>query len=37
GVYAAGDVRTTPLRQIVSAAGDGAVAAMYAYEYLETL
>ena len=37
GVFAAGDVRTTPLRQIVSAAGDGAVAAMYAYEYLETL
>ncbi|HHT90463.1 MAG: thioredoxin-disulfide reductase [Bacillota bacterium] len=37
GVYAAGDVRTTPLRQIVSAAGDGAVAAMYAYQYLETL
>ena len=37
GVYAAGDVRTTPLRQIVSAAGDGVVAAMYAYQYLETL
>lgn len=37
GVFAAGDVRTTPLRQIVSAASDGAVAAMQAYHYLETL
>ncbi len=37
GVYAAGDVRTTPLRQIVSAAGDGAIAAMEAYHYLENL
>ena len=30
GVYAAGDVRNTPLRQIVTAAADGAVAAAYA-------
>ena len=37
GVFAAGDVRTTPLRQIVSAAGDGAIAAMEAYHYLENL
>jgi thioredoxin reductase (NADPH) len=37
GVFAAGDVRTTPLRQIVSAAGDGAIAAMQAYHYLENL
>ncbi|NMB02235.1 MAG: thioredoxin-disulfide reductase [Firmicutes bacterium] len=37
GVFAAGDVRTTPLRQVVSAASDGAVAAMSAYHYLETL
>ena len=37
GVFAAGDVRTTPLRQIVSAASDGAIAAMQAYHYLETL
>lgn len=35
GVFAAGDVRTTPLRQIVSAASDGAMAAMAAYHYLE--
>lgn len=37
GVFAAGDVRTTPLRQIVSAASDGAIAAMQAYHYLENL
>ena len=37
GVFAAGDVRETYLRQIVTAAGDGAVAAMSAYHYLETL
>lgn len=37
GVFGAGDVRTTPLRQIVSAASDGAIAAMQAYHYLETL
>ncbi len=34
GVYAAGDVRVTPLRQVVTAAADGAVAAMAAVEYL---
>lgn len=37
GVFAAGDVRTTPLRQIVSAASDGAIAAMTAYQYIESL
>jgi thioredoxin reductase (NADPH) len=33
-VFAAGDVRTKALRQIVTAAADGAVAAHYAEEYL---
>lgn len=37
GVFVAGDVRNTPLRQIVSAAGDGAIAAMEVYDYLENL
>jgi thioredoxin reductase (NADPH) len=34
GVFAAGDVRTTPLRQIITAASDGALAAHSAAEYL---
>ena len=34
GVYAVGDVRTKVLRQVVTAVGDGAVAAHYAEEYL---
>lgn len=34
GVYAVGDVRAKPLRQIVTAVADGAVAAHYADEYL---
>lgn len=34
GVYAVGDLRTTPFRQVVTAAGDGAVAAHMADEYL---
>lgn len=37
GVYAVGDVRNTPLRQVITAASDGAVAAVYAGKYLETL
>ena len=37
GVFAAGDVRVTPLRQIISAASDGAVAAYSAGKYLEYL
>ena len=34
GVFAAGDVRTKPLRQIVTATADGATAAYFAEEYL---
>lgn len=34
GVYAVGDVRTKPLRQIVTAVADGAMAAFMAQEYL---
>lgn len=37
GVFAAGDVRTKVLRQVVTAAADGAVAAHFAEEYLSTL
>ena len=34
GIFAAGDVRTTSLRQVVTAVGDGAVAAQTALRYL---
>lgn len=34
GVYAAGDVRNTPLRQVITACADGALAATSALEYL---
>ena len=34
GIFAAGDVRDTPLRQVVTAAGDGAQAAMAAYHWI---
>ena len=34
GVFAVGDVRTKAVRQIVTAAADGAVAALFAEEYL---
>jgi len=37
GIFAAGDVRSKTLRQVVTAAGDGALAAMSAYSYLEAL
>jgi thioredoxin reductase (NADPH) len=37
GVFAAGDVRSKTLRQVVTAAGDGALAAMSAYSYMEAL
>ncbi len=36
GVFAAGDVRNTPLRQVITAAADGAIAAQSAIKYLET-
>ncbi len=37
GVYAIGDVRNTPLRQVITAAADGAVGAVYAVKYVESL
>jgi len=37
GVFAVGDVRNTPLRQVITAASDGAVGAVYAIKYLEKL
>ena len=37
GVFAAGDVRKTPLRQVITAVSDGAVSAVYAGKYLESL
>ncbi|MBS3809273.1 MAG: thioredoxin-disulfide reductase [Desulfobacterales bacterium] len=36
GVYAVGDVRDTPLRQVVTAVGDGAIAATEAANYIES-
>ena len=35
GIYAAGDVRTKPLRQIVTAASDGAVASKFIEEFIQ--
>jgi len=37
GLFAAGDVRTTPFRQVVTAAADGAVAAHCAVAYIDSL
>jgi len=37
GVFAAGDVRDTPLRQVSTAVGDGAIAAVSAEHYIENL
>ena len=37
GIYAAGDVREKLLRQIVTATGDGSVAAQAAQQYIEEL
>jgi len=34
GIFAAGDVRNTPLRQVATAVGDGALAAISAHDYL---
>ena len=37
GLFCAGDVREKPLRQVVTAVSDGAVAAVSAYDYLDNL
>jgi thioredoxin reductase (NADPH) len=37
GVFAAGDARNTPLRQIATAVGEGAIAAFSAGQYIENL
>lgn len=37
GVFAVGDMRNKPLRQIVTAVADGAVASKYAEEYIDSL
>lgn len=36
GVFAVGDVRVTPLRQVITAAADGAISAVYASRYIES-
>ena len=37
GVFAVGDVRNTPLRQVITAASDGAIGAVYAVKFVENL
>lgn len=37
GVFAVGDIRKTPLRQVITAAADGAIGAVFVVKYLETL
>ena len=37
GIFACGDVRSKPLRQVVTAAGEGATAAVSAQHYVEKL
>ena len=36
GIYAIGDVRETPLRQIATAVGDGAIAGQQVYQYINS-
>ena len=35
GVFAVGDIRTTPLRQVITAAADGTIGAVNAIKYIE--
>ena len=35
GVFAIGDIRTTPLRQVITAVADGAIAGVNAIKYIE--
>ena len=37
GVFAVGDIRTTPFRQIVTAVADGAIASLSAFKYIKEL
>lgn len=37
GVFACGDIREKPLRQVVTAASDGAIAAVFAEKHIESL
>ena len=37
GVFAAGDIRVKPLRQVVTAVSDGAIAAVEAEKYIDDL
>ena len=34
GIFAAGDIRSNSVRQVIAASGDGATAAIYAEKYL---
>lgn len=37
GIFAVGDVRETPLRQIATAVGDGSIAGQQVYQYIKSL
>ncbi|MCP3900626.1 MAG: FAD-dependent oxidoreductase, partial [Desulfobacteraceae bacterium] len=37
GIFAVGDARVTPLRQVSTAVGDGAIAAISAEHYIENM